>query len=250
MHPSRGFGVILLWSLLSSCGLTAGQQTAVRTFATAATNFGTLSAQDLIALRDGTATVRTARYGIAEANIPAELKNAGGVPDIYHGFTEADLQMISTGPATIKAYGDALTAIMTADTTLSITTTTGNLNSAFAKFPNGWIGASYTNIITGVGQAIAELSVEQMRANAVKRIVPRAHDAVNYICSSISDLLDPTAPAAGPLNRASEFASEARTLQEETQAELYDSSRIADMETAPMRKHIAEYLAGHPASDL
>jgi hypothetical protein len=196
MNASKGAAILCL-GFVSACGLTSQEKQAVSSFGTSASSLGKAASDNLTAMRDGSVQLHLAAY-TADPKFP--WPNLKGSPTTAYDnllvgkFTPDRLSLRQQAATVLSNYGDALTALVSYDPSNDLQSAAQALGSSIKGLPAGIkvISDADADVLASLVQQLGGLLVEQMRADAVRKIVPIYNPQVKKLCMLLGDDLDPT----------------------------------------------------------
>jgi hypothetical protein len=229
--------VLLLVCLpLAGCiGLTAAQKDATLKFASVATDLGTASSSELTKMHDETIVMNVAMYRLPDLSIEnrqpiivTEIANRD-YENLASRFAGNWYDVFSAGPQALKAYGEALTAIINADNSTKVKQSADSLAAALKAIPGSPITAATQSAVSALSAQLTEWALASMKSHAVHTIVIKYDADVATVCKLIGDNFFIAPPGQHqPDNFAEDFQAIAQTLvaSSKTAMDLHPNDRL------------------------
>jgi hypothetical protein len=184
---------------IAGCGLSAGEKTAVGSFGSSVSSFGTVAGQQLPAMRDGSVAMTEAAYTADPATKwpdTAHIGTAGYEAIMYGKFTPERVAQRQQAITVLVDYGTALTALAGYDASKDLATSSAALGTAIKGLPkqDKVISDADADVLAQIVQQLGGLLVDYEKARAVRRIVPIYQPQVDKLCTLLADDFDSKQP--------------------------------------------------------
>ena len=179
--------LVLGWlaALVAGCGLTVQQKAAVQRFATATSDFATLTSAELVSTRNDLIEMNTLRVELGDTAIQADRTDAL--------FTVDRVKTRVDAVTALKDYAELLQALATNSQAAQLKAAADGLVGSLRKVRGVALSDEKAGAISAAVEKVGGLVVEYMRAKAMREVVEATHEPVLKVVDLIARDFDPQA---------------------------------------------------------
>lgn len=188
---------VLICTLLSGCGLSSEQRQAATAFGSSASAFGTLAGNQLTTMQSGSAALILAAYTTDPKQVwPG--KNVNYDQLLLGKLTPKRIAVRQQAAKAISDYGQAISSLVSTDPTNNLQSAASSLDTSLKALPADLkvVSNADIDVLTKLIQQGGSILVDQMKADALRQIVPKFHLQIERLCSLLSQDFNPTGGAS------------------------------------------------------
>lgn len=198
MHISRSGTVVRLLSVavlsflvvfLPGCGLNVVQRKAVNEFGNATSKIGALASEEIVNMRN-----ETIKMNVDRIILGGYEKDFPGPANLDEALTPENCRIVLQAVEALQAYGEGLVSLVNATQKDELEKATGKLMSSMETLPEEYqkVSKEQRDAIAKMLQAGGSLIIENLKKDAVGRIVPIYQPQIDDLADHLKDTFDKT----------------------------------------------------------
>src|SRR5262245_23265142 len=178
--------------LLAGCGLSADQRQAAATFSSSADAFGKLASDQFTVMRSGSSDLLLATY---TRDVDAELPKKFTYDELLTSkkISTERVALRQKAAKALSDYAQAISALLNEDQSKNLETASSELATSLKSLPKDWkfVSDDDIDVLGKLIQQGGSILTDQMKADALRQIVPKYHRQVEHLCLLLGNDLSP-----------------------------------------------------------